>query len=319
MSHKNNFWFHIITILIVGIWGTTFISTQILMGDGHELVGKGYKGFTPHEIYLARFVVAYIGMCFLAKKKLFADNWKDELLLMLGGLTGGSFYFWTENMALKHTMANNVSFILCTTPLITMMLNIMINKNEKATKGFIWGSVVSLIGVALVIFNGQFVLKVSPIGDFLALLTSLSWGVYSIVMKKLFEKYDTSFITRKVFFYGLVTILPLFIIEPWSYDLKQLLQPVVLGNFLFLSILASLICFAVWNVMLKKLDVVITSNYLYLTPLFTLVGAYLVLGDTVTPIAMAGMLMILGGVIYASKKESEKNKRIEEMEKAEAQ
>lgn len=91
---------------------------------------------------------------------------------VLGGMTGGSFYFFTENTALEITLATNVSFIVCTAPLLTTILSLWIYKKEKATRGLIGGSLLALVGVALVVYNGSFVLKISPLGDFLTLLAA---------------------------------------------------------------------------------------------------------------------------------------------------
>ena len=60
--------------------------------------------------------------------------------------------------------------------------------------------------------------------------------------------------------------------QPWKAELSLLIQPSVLLNLLFLDVVASLICFAEWNVVLKNLGTVRASNYIYLNPLFTLVG-----------------------------------------------
>ena len=73
------------------------------------------------------------------------------------------------------------------------------------------GSLLALVGVALVVYNGHFILKISPLGDFLTLLAAFSWAFYSLIMKKMSGRYRTTFITRKISFYGILTILPAFI------------------------------------------------------------------------------------------------------------
>ena len=198
--------FHLVAVVVVGIWGLTFISTKLLIG----------QGMSPHEIFLLRFLVAYAGIWFLAPRRLRADSWQDELWLLLGGVTGGSFYFLTENTALEYTLATNVAFLVCTTPLLTTLLSLALYKNVKATRGLIGGSLVALAGVALVVCNGHFVLRLSPVGDLLSLLASLSWAVYSLVMRRMADRYDVTFITRKIFFYGVLTILPVFLFRPWT-------------------------------------------------------------------------------------------------------
>lgn len=292
MNTNKNYIYHLIAILVVGVWGLTFISTKILIGHG----------LSPQEIFLLRFSIAYLGIWILFPRRLFADSWRDELWLFLGGITGGSFYFLTENMALEITLATNVSFIVSTAPLLTTILSLMVYKKEKASRSLIGGSLLALVGVALVVYNGSFVLKISPLGDFLTLLAALSWAFYSLIMKEMSGRYGTFFITRKIFFYGILTILPAFAVHPWHFDMHQILQPAVWVNLLFLGVLASLICFAVWNLVLKQLGTVRASNYIYLNPLFTLIGSAFLLGERLTAVAAVGAVCILGGVYLAGKR-----------------
>jgi|UniRef100_UPI003FEF810F drug/metabolite transporter (DMT)-like permease len=292
MHTTKNYIYHLIAILTVGIWGLTFISTKVLIEHG----------LSPQEIFLLRFLMAYLGIWFISPRKLFADNWKDELWLLWGGVTGGSFYFFTENTALEITLATNVAFIVCTAPLLTTILFLLIYKKEKATAGLVGGSLLALVGVALVVYNGHFILKISPLGDFLTLLAAFSWAFYSLIMKKMSGRYRTTFITRKIFFYGILTILPAFILHPWQFSLSGLWQPAVWMNLLFLGVLASLVCFVVWNIILKQLGTVRASNYIYLNPLFTLIGSTVLLDEQFTVMSLMGAMLILGGVYWAGKR-----------------
>lgn len=292
MHTTKNYIYHLIAILTIGIWGLTFISTKVLIEHG----------LSPQEIFLLRFLMAYLGIWFISPRKLFADNWKDELWLLWGGVTGGSFYFFTENTALEITLATNVAFIVCTAPLLTTILSLLIYKKEKATAGLVGGSLLALVGVALVVYNGHFILKISPLGDFLTLLAAFSWAFYSLIMKKMSGRYRTTFITRKIFFYGILTILPAFILHPWQFSLSGLWQPAVWMNLLFLGVLASLVCFVVWNIILKQLGTVRASNYIYLNPLFTLIGSTVLLDEQFTVMSLMGAMLILGGVYWAGKR-----------------
>ena len=292
MHTTKNYIYHLIAILTVGIWGLTFISTKVLIEHG----------LSPQEIFLLRFLMAYLGIWFISPRKLFADNWKDELWLLWGGVTGGSFYFFTENTVLEITLATNVAFIVCTAPLLTTILSLLIYKKEKATAGLVGGSLLALVGVALVVYNGHFILKISPLGDFLTLLAAFSWAFYSLIMKKMSGRYRTTFITRKIFFYGILTILPAFILHPWQFSLSGLWQPAVWMNLLFLGVLASLVCFVVWNIILKQLGTVRASNYIYLNPLFTLIGSAVLLDEQFTVMSLMGAMLILGGVYWAGKR-----------------
>lgn len=291
MHIKNHRIYHLVAILTVVIWGLTFISTKVLINNG----------LSPKEIFLLRFLIAYLGIWLISPRKLFSNTYKDELWLLAAGITGGSFYFLTENTALGITLATNVAFIVCTAPLLTTFLSLLIYKKEKATRSLITGSLVALLGVALVVYNGSFVLKISPLGDFLTLLAALSWAFYSLIIKKMTNRYNTVFITRKVFFYGILTVLPAFLFQPWQANWELLLHPPVLFNLLFLGVLASLVCYVVWNIVLKNLGTVRASNYIYLNPLATLAGSALLLSEPITVVALLGSTLIISGVYLAER------------------
>lgn len=292
MKTQTNFLYHLIAFLVIGVWGMTFISTRVLIDHG----------MTPEEIFLVRFVIAYVGMWAVSPRDLWCKNWKDELWMVAGGITGGSIYFYAENTAVGLTYVNNVSFIVCSAPLFTAFFDWLIHRNVKLSRGLIGGSLLALFGMILVIFNGDFNFQFVPKGDLLSLLAALLWGWYGIVINKVSDRYDTKFITRKVFFYGLLTIFPFFITKPWAFPLEGFTDSVVLFNILFLGVLASLVCYEAWNVALKKLGTVPASNYVYLNPVFTVLGSFLFLGEGITQIAMFGSLLILLGVYLAGKK-----------------
>ena len=115
--------YHILAILTVAVWGTTFISTKILINNG----------LSPQEIFLLRFIIAYIGIWFISPRKIFSDSIKDELTMFAAGLTGGTLYFLTENTALKFTQTTNVAFIICATPLLTTGLSLLTDRNKKVS------------------------------------------------------------------------------------------------------------------------------------------------------------------------------------------
>ncbi len=281
--------YHILAIIIALIWGVTFVnSKQLLMA-----------GLQAHEIFTLRFLLAYLCIWTISPHRLWADNWRDELRMVLLGITGGSLYFVTENMAVRIDYVTNVSFIVCTAPLLTTLIALAFLSDVKATRPLIVGSLLATAGVALVVFNGQIVLKLNPLGDALALSAALCWAVYSILLRDV-SHYSAVFVTRKVFFYGLVTVLPVFIIHPWQYPLHSLLRPIVLGNLLFLGIIASFACFALWSLASKKLGALMVSNYVYLNPISTFVASALVLDEPMTLMAAFGCACILLGVYWAN-------------------
>lgn len=296
--NKKNFQWHLIAIFAVTVWGTTFVSTKVLLEHG----------LTPSGIFLIRFIMAYIGILFIAPRKLFADNIKDELIFVIAGLGGGSVYFIAENTALGITLASNVSLIVCTTPILTVFVSYFFYKKETLKKHLFYGAAIALTGIALVVFNGSFILKINPLGDLLTIVAALAWATYGVSLKWLDSKYSTLFITKKVFFYGFVTLIPFLPLFPPKIDLTTLTQPVVIMNLLFLGLIASLLCYFIWNTAVKKIGVVITTNYVYLIPLVTLITSRLVINEKITYIAILGAFMILSGVYIAQKQKKLKKR-----------
>lgn len=278
-------------LITVSIWGTTFISTKVLLS----------YGLGPADILFYRFLMAYAGIWIWAKGKLFANSVRDELMMLGCGVCGGSLYFVTENTALGITLASNVSVLLCTAPILTAFLSHLLIKGERLGKTLIAGSLIALVGVAMVVYNGHFVLHISPLGDFLTFVAALSWAFYNILLKKLEGRYSTFFITRKVFFYGILTMLPCFLTRPLVYDAGILFRPVVAANLLFLGLIASMLCFIAWNSTVRKLGTIRSTNYIYITPLVTLITSYIVLDEVITSTAILGMVLVLVGVRLAEK------------------
>lgn len=283
--------YHIVAILTSAVWGTTFVSSKLLLEEG----------MTPAEIMFLRFAMAYVCIIPFERGKLFCDNWRDEALMLLLGVSGGSMYFLLENSALLYTQASNVAIIIASTPLLTTLAVHIFSRAEKVSKRLYGYSLLSLSGVALVVFNGEFILKLNPLGDVLTLGAAVMWVIYSIVIGKVEKRYDSLMITRKVFFYGVVTLLPYFLIEPYGVTLEMLSRPIVIGNLLFLGLLASLICYWTWNIVIIKLGAVRSTNYLYINPIVAMVTSYFVLDEHITLLAMVGTVLILAGMYLAQR------------------
>lgn len=283
---NNNLLYHLIAILIVVVWGTTFVSTKILL----------LNGLTPAGIFAIRFFIAYIGLVIISHKRMFCKNLKDELLVVLLGLFGGSMYFLTENMSLNYTTTTNTSLIVCSCPLFSTLLICYFFKT-KLIKSQILGDIFAFLGMAIVVLNGQFILHLSPIGDMLAFGACLCWAFYSLIMRLLVSNYSSVFITRKVFGYGLLTIIPWFLFRPEDSPVNvDFTNPLLWGNILFLSLVASLTCYSLWTVCLKRLGVIAATNYVYINPIATVGAAVVILNEQITIWFILGSLFILAGL-----------------------
>ena len=282
--------FHLITAGVVTIWGVTFVSTKVLL----------QHGLGPMDIMFYRFVLAYLCLLIVSHKRLWANNWKDELMLMLSGLTGGTLYFIAENNALDISQASNVALLVCTTPIFTALLAHWVFK-DPLRKNMLIGSLIALLGVGLVVCSGSVILQINPLGDFLSIMAALMWAVYCLILKPLGTRYSTAFITRKVFIYSILSVMVYFIFDPLNTNMEILTHPIVVMNLLFLGIVASMLCFIAWNAAVKVLGPSRTANYIYVQPMSTLVLSSIILSEVITLTSLIGAACIIGGVYLAEK------------------
>lgn len=289
--------------MVVAIWGSTFVFTKLLL----------LAGLSPAQIFTLRFIIAYVlltGWSLTRRHRWFCDDWRDELLMVALGVTGGSLYFLMENAAMLYTTATNTSLIVCSCPLFAMLLfAIIYRRSERISRIQALGSVVACVGMAVVVLNGHFVLHLSPLGDLLAFAACLLWAVYSILMKPALERYSTLFVTRKIFFYGLVTIIPYYMlmpdeagifISPFTLHHSPFTLSILL-NLLFLGIVASMLCYLVWNWVISKLGAVVATNWVYLNPVTTILFAWWLLNERITLWFLLGTVLILVGMVLADK------------------
>ena len=289
---NNNIFYHLVAFLTVAIWGTTFVSTKVLM----------INGLSPAQIFTLRFAMAYVLMFCFNHRRLCADSWRDEGLMVLLGITGGSLYFLSENEAMNYTTATNTSLIVCSCPLFATLLVRLVYRSSRIHIMQLTGSLLAFMGMIIVVLNGRFVLHLSPVGDALAFTACICWAFYSLLMKTMTDKYSAAFITRKVFFYGVLTIIPYYILVPGVPSMAVLTQPVVVGNLLFLGCLASMICFLTWNWCISKLGAVKATNWVYFNPITTMIFASWVLGEKITIYFLIGAVCILTGMYMADRK-----------------
>lgn len=291
----NRLIYHLVAFMVVAIWGVTFVYTKLLL----------IAGLTAAQIFVLRFIMAYLLLLVysLIRKqfRLFASVWQDELLMAALGVTGGSLYFLTENSAMIYTTTTNTSLIVCLCPLIAALLIALFFRSMRLHGIQIVGTVIAAIGVCIVVLNGHFVLHLSPLGDMLAFGACLCWAFYSLLMIPAGQRYDTLFITRKVFFYGLLSMIPYFLVFPGLPSLSVVLRIDVLANLLFLGCVASMLCFLAWNWVIKKLGAVIVTNYVYFNPVTTVIFAWLILAERITIYFLVGTLLILAGMYLCNK------------------
>lgn len=282
---------HLASLLTIIIWGTTFISTKILLVD-----------FQPVEILFFRFVMGLAALLLVCPRRLKGTSRQQELTFATAGLCGICLYYLLENIALTYTMASNVGVIISVAPFFTAILSHLFLKEERPGASFFIGFAIAMAGIFLISFNGS-KLELNPVGDLLALLAALIWACYSVLTKKISGYgYHTILTTRRIFCYGILFMIPPLFLFDFKLELARFANPVYLFNIIFLGLGASALCFVTWNFAVKVLGAVKTSIYIYMVPVITVVTSVVILHEKITALAAVGTVLTLAGLFLSEGK-----------------
>ena len=283
---------HITALITIVIWGTTFISTKILLAD-----------FKPIEILFFRFLLGLLVLIAVYPKWLRIKDKKQELTFAAAGLCGICLYYLLENIALTYTMASNVGVIISVAPFFTAVLSHVFLKTEEKLKAqFFVGFIVAMAGICLISFSGS-ELKLNPVGDILSIVAAFIWAVYSLLTRKIGSYgYNTVQTTRRIFTYGILFMLPFRFIFDFKLDMQKFVKPEYALNLIYLGLGASALCFVTWNYAVKVLGAVKTSVYIYIVPVITVVTSVIVLKEEITWMAAIGIGLTLIGLSLSESK-----------------
>ena len=289
MSDRKKLPGHLAALFCTLVWGTTFISTKVLLRD-----------FSPIEILFFRFTLGFAALWLACPHALRLTERKQEWLFAGAGLAGVTLYFLLENIALTHTFASNVGVIVAVSPFFTALLSFWLLKAEKPGLNFFLGFTAAIAGIGLISFSGSTQLQLNPLGDLLAVLAGLAWSFYSILTRKILALgYKSLQVTRRCFFYGLLFMLPCLPFMNFHWDLARFGVFVNWSNVVFLGLGASALCFVAWTFAIKRLGAVQSSVYIYLVPVVTVITAALILQERITGMAALGTALTLAGLVVS--------------------
>lgn len=293
MENNKNLSGHIAAAVTILIWGTTFISTKVLL-----------RVFSPIEILFIRFAIGYLVLWLVCPRRLKLEDKKREWYFAGAGLCGVTLYYLFENIALTYTLASNVGVIISIAPFFTAIFASLFLHGDRQGPRFFLGFFLAIAGICLISFGSEKALALNPLGDFLAACAAILWAVYSTLTKKISTfGYQTIQATRRTFFYGLVFMLPVLFVMDFSVTAPQIADGKNLLNLLFLGVGASALCFVTWNLAVRALGSVKTSVYIYMVPVITTVTSAAVLGETITTAAVCGIILTLAGLFLSEKRE----------------
>lgn len=290
---------HLAALVTIVIWGTTYISTKILLVD-----------FEPIEILLFRFIIGLLALFLIYPRPLRGTTFKQELTFVAAGLCGICLYYLLENIALTYTMASNVGVVGAVAPFFVAIASRIFLKGEEPLRiHFFLGFVVAMAGICLISFSGS-KLQLNPLGDLLAVAACMVWAFYSVFTRKIGQfGYHTILTTRRMFCYGILFMIPAAMFFCLRLNLERFTNPVYLFNIVYLGIGASAACFVTWNFAVKILGAVRTSIFIYMIPVITVTTSVIVLNEKITKLSAAGITLTMVGLFLSQSKIGDKSER----------
>lgn len=290
---------HLAALFTIFIWGTTFISTKILLKD-----------FQPVEILFFRFIMGFLVLLIVCPHRLKNTSRRQELIFAVAGLCGICLYYLLENIALTLTLASNVGVIISVAPFFTAVLAHLFVKSERELQAkFFIGFGIAMVGIILISTSGS-ALELNPMGDLLALAAAFVWACYSILTRKISSfGYPIILTTRRTFFYGIVFMIPALFFFDFKLELSRFANMAYLLNILYLGLGASALCFVTWNFAVERLGAVKTSVYIYMVPVITVVTSVFILQERLTVISGIGTVLTLMGLFLSESKSIEKGEK----------
>lgn len=277
---------NLIMLLIVLIWGSSFISIKIAVRE-----------IPPITLAFIRFlitsIILYCGLKISEPQTKVSKA--DYFPLGLAGFMGITIYFCFENTALSLTSASNASLIACLTPIMAIALNIFFFKARLSGLEVI-GSAIGLIGAYLTITaNGDLSLASDNFkGNMLMIGAMFSWAIFTLLSKKIQHKYSSLCIVTYQTIFATITLLPLACFE---YQKWQPFSLLALTQVLFLAVFCSALGNYLYVYALKILDVTVTTIYLNLVPIVGVIAGSLILNETVLPIQLLGGTIIISAIL----------------------
>jgi drug/metabolite transporter (DMT)-like permease len=258
--------------------------------------------------YLIAVIPLIIFMVVRSGKNSFIKPLKEDFLFFLSlGIVGITLPNLFQNYGMTMTQSHVSAIIQASGPVFTIILAVLILK-EPLGRNKVLGTMIALSGTLLLVTGSGFDLFGSTtFGNFLVLLSAISYAVSSIMSKKILHKYDPLCAATMSMFLGTIILIGLMIFESPVQRVPQISSEgwIII---LILAILPGALALLVWYTVLKTAEVSRIILFIYLVPIFAAVISYLWLKEEILITTILFGFLIICGVVIA---QYEKKNRID--------
>jgi len=270
------------------LWGLSFLSIKVSV-----------MVIPPMTLALVRFIMASAILVLMLKiiEPHSRLDKKDVPALFLAGLTGITVYFFFENNGVKLTSASVASMIIAIIPIMSILADYIFFRTPLSPFKIIC-VFVSVIGVYMVV--GTNITgpggRGNLAGNLLMLGAVVCWVVYSIVTRPLGKKHSQLFVVTYQTIFGTISLVPFSLLEMGDW---QPVTAAVMLNVAFLGVFCSALGYYLYVYAMRRLGVGLVSMFINLIPVVTVISSYFILGETVSPVQVAGGILIILSVYLA--------------------
>lgn len=251
-----------------------------------------------------RFFYASIILFFVMKKMKvdFKPEKKQLPIFLFTGIVGMFGYHVLFFTALKYTTAINSSIIAATNPMVTTLLAFLFMKSKLGGKQ-LFGILLSFTGVILTITGADFhILRHFSFnaGDLWMLAAVTAWAAYGVFSKSKGAGIPPIVLTFYSFLVCTIFLIPFVLYErPWVF-LPSVPVSAHLAV-LYMSIFPSVIGYLVQQMAIKEIGPSKASIFVNLVPIFSIILAVILLGETLQPIKLLTAALIIIGVFICQR------------------
>ena len=286
--------------LAVLFWGASFIATKVALED-----------VSPVTVVWIRFGVGVLilGIVVIFRQQLTIPNLKTTGYFALLGFLGITFHQWLQSNGLLTSQAGTTAWIVATTPIFMAAIGWVILR-EKLNRVQTLGIALATFGVILVVSKGDLGLIISggfgAPGDILILISALNWAVFSVLSRRVLDKYPAAMVMFYIMLAGWLFTSVLLISQSGFAEISQLTNAGWLAV-IFLGITCSGIAYIFWFDALKVIPAAQLGSFLYVEPIVAVVVALIVLGESIHIASVLGGMAILLGVWMVNRRAKKNN------------
>ncbi|MBL6882877.1 MAG: DMT family transporter [Candidatus Thalassarchaeum sp.] len=300
MSNNSNLKIHLLMLMVAIIWGLSWAIGRILTLELPALSGAWLR-------YILTMIIFYLWFAAMAingkKVRWLPDSKRTLKSLTIIGFTGVLCYQFFFMHGMYYTAAGDASLIITFNPIFTVILAAPLLGQPISRKMFL-GLFCGFLGVGVVTGwspNTQIEFEERIFGDILILLASLSWATTTNMTKRLMEGKDgeNNYTSLEIVVWysliGTIMLTPFMLYETWNYGISY---PSEEGWFaiIYLGGFSTVLAYYWFTIGIEKLGATSASSYIFLVPVFGILGGWWLLDERLGYTMIIGFFMILIGV-----------------------